>query len=138
MKANKVKYVEFANTTAANQQQYFFPDLNDIRNAKIFGIETWGIDNLSTTYSGATPIADDDLAKAYLVLYFEGGNFINVPLIRIIQTQNNATTSTNAFSRFPFLLTGQVITWSKSYIWFGNTSGLTTGRALHFNVFYQD
>jgi hypothetical protein len=138
VKANKVKYVEFANTTVANQQQYYFPDLNDIRSAKIFGIETWGIDNLSTTYSGATPIADDDLAKAYLVLYFEGGNFINIPLIRIIQTQNNATTSTNAFSRFPFLLTGQVITWSKSYIWFGNTSGLTTGRALHFNVFYQD
>lgn len=138
MKANKVKYVEFSNPTAAGQQQYYFPDLNDIRNAKIFGIETYGIDNLTTTYAGNTPIADDDLAKAYLVLYFEGGNFINVPLIRIIQTQNNAASSTNAYSRFPFLLTGQQITWSKSYVWFGNTSGLTTGRYLHFSVYYQD
>lgn len=137
MKITKAKWLEFG-ATAANQAQYFFPDLNDIKNSNIWGIETYGEDNLTTTLNGNTLIADADVAKAFLTLYFKGGNYIVLPLFRIIQTQNNATSATNAFSRFPALLAGQVIEWSKCFVQFGSTSGLTTGRYFGFNIYYTD
>ena len=137
VKNNKSKLVEFG-PTATSQQQYYFPDLNDIRSANIYGMEFYAEDNLTKTYAGNTPIADADLALAYLTLYFDGGNFYVVPLIRLIQTQNNATTGTNAFSRFPFMLNGQVIEWSKSFVWFGSTASLTTSRYFQFNIYYSD
>ena len=137
MKITKSKLVEFG-PTATSQQQYYFPDLNDIRNANISGLEAYGEDNLTKTYGGNTPIADADFANAYVSLYFSGGNFLVLPLIRLVQTQNNATTGTNGYSRFPFLMNNQVIEWSKSFVWFGTTSGLTTGRYFQFNIYYTD
>ena len=137
MKITKSKLVEFG-PTATSQQQYYFPDLNDIRNANIFGMEAYGEDNITKTYAGNTPIADADLALAYVNLYFNGGNFLNIPLIRMIQTQNNAASGTNGYSRFPFLMDGQIIEWSKSFVWFGSTASLTTARYFQFNIYYKD
>jgi len=135
VKITRAKLVEFG-PTATSQQQYYFPDLNDIRNANIFGMEAYGADNLTKTYGGNNPIVDADLDLAYVNLYFDGGNFLNIPLIRMIQTRNNATTSTNAYSQFPFLMAGQVVEWSKSFVWFGSTATLTTGRYFQFNIYY--
>ena len=136
-KINKAKYVEFGATTSG-QQQYYFPDLNDIRNANVWGIETYSVSQVTKTYAGNDPLAVADLANAYLVLYFKGGNFIQVPLIKAITTKNNATTGVSGYSEYPMNLLGQVITWTKSYVWFGTTSGLTTGRYFTFNVYYTD
>jgi hypothetical protein len=135
VKITRAKLVEFG-PTATSQQQYYFPDLNDIRNANIFGMEAYGGDNLTKTYGGNNPIADADLDLAYVNLYFDGGNFLNIPLIRMIQTKNNATTGTNAYSQFPFLMAGQVVEWSKSFVWFGSTASLTTNRYFQFNIYY--
>ena len=137
MKITKAKYIEFG-PTVANQQQYYFPDLNDIRNANIWGIETYSISQNTITYGGNTPLAIADLAKAYLVLYFQQGNFIQVPLLKAIITRDNQTSSVSGYSEFPMMLAGQVITWTKSYVWFGNTSGLTAGRYFTFNAYYTD
>ena len=135
MKVTRAKLIEFG-PTATSQQQYYFPDLNDIRNANIFGMEAYGEDNLTKTYGGNTPIADADLANAYVTLYFDGGNFITIPLIRMIQTRNNAASGTNGYSQFQFLMAGQVVEWSKSFVWFGTTSGLTTARYFQFDIYY--
>ena len=137
MKITKAKYVEFG-PTVAGQQQYYFPDLNDIRNANVWGIETYSISQNTITYGGNTPIAIADLAKAYLVLYFQQGNFIQVPLLKAIITRDNQASGVSGYSEFPMMLTGQVITWTKSYVWFGNTSGLTASRYFTFNVYYTD
>ena len=137
MKIQKSKLVEFG-PTATSQQQYYFPDLNDIRNANIFGVEAYGIDNVTRTYGGNLPIADADVDLAYVTLYFNGGNFLTIPLIRMIQTRNNAASGTNAYSQFPFLMNGQVVEWSKSFIWFGSTASLTTGRYFQFTIYYVD
>jgi len=135
VKVTRAKLIEFG-PTATSQQQYYFPDLNDIRNANIFGMEAFGEDNLTKTYGGNTPIADADLAHAYVTLYFDGGNFITIPLIRMIQTKNNAVSGTNGYSQFPFLMAGQVVEWSKSFVWFGTTTGLTTARYFQFDIYY--
>jgi len=135
VKITRAKLVEFG-PTATSQQQYYFPDLNDNRNANIFGMEAYGGDNLTKTYGGNNPIADADLDLAYVNLYFDGGNFLNIPLIRMIQTRTNATTGTNAYSQFPFLMAGQVVEWSKSFVWFGSTASLTTNRYFQFNIYY--
>lgn len=136
VKIDKAKYVEFG-PTASGQQQYYFPDLNDIRNANVWGIESYSVSQVTKTYAGNTPLAIADLALAYLVLYFKGGNFINVPLLKAIQVRDNQTSSVSGYSQYPMNLMGQVITWTKSYIWFASAPG-TTGRYFYFNVFYTD
>lgn len=137
MKVYKSKLIEFG-PTATSQQQYYFPDQSDLRNTKIFGIQTYSTSNVTTTYSGYTLPAVADVANLWVVLYFNGGNYITEPMIKLINTQNNATTGVSSFTMFPFALMGQVIEWQKCFVWYGTTSGLTTGRYFAFNVYYQD
>lgn len=136
----KSRYVEQFTQTTAGVQQYFFPDLTDIRDAHIMAMRTWDDNDVTVTRLGNTPPATADLAKAYLVLYFEGGEYVVTPVYDLVFMQNNATTGTpfHPFSRSKFLLHGQVVTWTKSYIWLGNVTGLTTGRYFHFAIDYVD
>ena len=137
MKVYKSKLIEFG-PTATSQQQYYFPDQSDIRNAKIFGIETYSKSNVTTTYSGYTLPAYADVSNLWVVLYFAGGNYITEPMIKMINTQNNAAMGVSSYARFPYMLMGQVLDWSKCFVWYGTTAGLTTGRYFAFNVRYQD
>ena len=140
MQNYKNYYMEFG-PTVAGQTQYFLPNSTWLSGKKIFKIETWDHSDLTVTQNGQQPIVTADLKKAYLNLVFVGTNaeYIQVPLIDLIITRDNVTTSTNhPFSQFEFQMTGQVIDWGKSYIQLGNASGLQTNRYFHFLINYSD
>lgn len=136
-KINKSKYVEFG-PTITGTQTYYFPDLNDIRNANIWSMEFYNEDVLPYTATGASSIAGADTRQAFLTLYFKGGNFIVTPLSNLVTLRGTDAGSSAVFSQYPFNLMGQVITWTKSYVSFGNPSGITGSRNFVFNVNYTD
>jgi hypothetical protein len=136
-KINKSKYVEFG-PTITGTQTYYFPDLNDIRNANIWSMEFYSNWQINYTATGANPIDQNDVMQAYLTLYFKGGNFIVTPLANLITLRSADSSSNYPFAQYPFNLMGQVITWTKSYVSFGNPGGITAARNFVFNVNYTD
>jgi hypothetical protein len=137
-KTFKSIYVELG-PTVAGSQQINFPDISELRSAPVFKIQTYNPSSLALTFFGKQTPAPADFAKAFITLYFQGGEFIREPLQNFVTLRDTATTTTNfPFQQSEYLMNGQVIVWTKSYITFGNTTGLTAGRFFHFNIYYTD
>jgi hypothetical protein len=127
----RAEYVEVAIPANNTKQQIYFPDLPNLRTSKIFGIETYSVDTAPVTQSGATVQALGDMRNTMLSLYFDGGDFIQVPLISVYR--NNTTTF---YGEIP-MLAGQVIVWAKSYVWMSGTIANYSGKSFLFSVYYS-
>jgi hypothetical protein len=140
----KSYYFENTTQTAAGVQKYTVGDISQLRDAPILGVEFYDANDVTVTYSGATPCTTADLKKAYLVLYFAlpkgsgQGEYLTIPAYQLVKVHDNVTSATNhPYADFIDQLAGQVIDWSKSYVWFG-TAPSTASRSIHFNIYYQD
>lgn len=126
----------------APKQQTFFPDLPNLRNRPITGIEVYGDAEQSYGQSGNVVVSGQYLKDAYFVAYFDGGEYIQVPLqsLHRISTTNSGTSGNNVTYFDIPQLAGQNIVWTKSYIFITNTTGLTANwqnKSLVFNVYYN-
>jgi len=140
----KSYYNEISNQTAAGVQKYIIGDISQLRSAPILGVEFYDVNDVTRTFSGATPVTTVDLKNAYLVLYFAlpketgSGEYLTIPAYQLVKVHDTATSTTNhPYADFIDQLAGQVVDWSKSYVWFG-TAPATAGRSIHFNIYYQD
>lgn len=129
----RAEYVEVAIPSSNAKQQIYFPDLPNLRTSKIFGIEVYNDATQALTYTGATVQALAQLKNSITTLYFEGGEFIQVPTLSLFRF--NGTTF---YSEIP-MLAGQVIVWAKSYIWLTDSANLGNynGKSFLFNVYYS-
>jgi hypothetical protein len=66
-----------------------------------------------------------------LSLYFDGGDFIQVPLISVYRND-----TTQFYGEIP-MLAGQVIVWAKSYVWLSGTIANYSGKSFLFSVYYS-
>lgn len=137
------EYVELFIPTGSTKQTYYFPDLPNLRNKPITGIECFSASEQSKGQSGYDVVPAANLREAYLVLYFDGGEFIQVPLQsihRVSTTLTSLTAGTNAtFFDIP-QLAGQNVVWTKSYVFIADTtnlSGTIAGKEFLFNVYYN-
>jgi hypothetical protein len=135
------EYVELYIPTGSTKQTYYFPDLPNLRNKPITGIEAFSGSEQSKGQSGYEVVPAANLREAYLVLYFDGGEFIQVPLQSIHRVSTTSTTNgANAtFFDIP-QLAGQNIVWTKSYVFIADTtnlSGVIAGKEFLFNVYYN-
>lgn len=129
----RAEYVEVAIPSTNTKQQIYFPDLPNLRTSKIFGIEVYNDATQAKTYTGATVQALAQLKDSITTLYFEGGEFIQVPTLSLFRF--NGTTF---YAEIP-MLAGQVIVWAKSYIWLTDSANLANynGKTFLFNVYYS-
>ena len=127
----RAEYVEVAIPSGNTKQQIYFPDLPNLRTSKIFGIETYSSTTNPVTQSGATVQAIGDMRNTMLSLYFDGGDFIQVPLISIYRND-----STTFYGEIP-MLAGQVIVWAKSYVWLSGTIANYSAKSFLFSVYYS-
>jgi hypothetical protein len=127
------EYVEVVIPTGNTKTQIYFPDLPNLRNRPIFGIEV--IDSLTqtTTQSGATNQAIAQLQNTVVTLYFDGGEFIVVPAMTLLRTTYLSTTS---FHMDIPHLAGQNIVWTKSYVTMTGTIANYAAKNFLFNVYY--
>lgn len=128
------EYVEVLIPTGNTKQTVYFPDLPNLRNKPIFGIEAYSALEQATTTAGNTVQAVTDLPNATLTLYFDGGEFIVVPVISIRRIDNG--TNHAYFADIPNLA-GQNIVWTKSYISMNATVANFAGKSFLFNVYYK-
>lgn len=127
----RAEYVEVAIPTGNTKQQIYFPDLPNLRTSKIFGIETYSVVTTPLTQTGATVQAIADLRNTMVSLYFDGGDFIQVPAISLYRND-----STAYYGNIP-MLAGQTIVWAKSYVWMSGTIGNFAGKSFLFSVYYS-
>lgn len=128
----RAEYVELAVPTGNTNQKIYFQDLPNLRTSKIFGIETYSRDTQARTFTGALVQDAPQLIDAIVTLYFDGGEFIQVPLLSLYR--NNASTF---YGTIP-MLSGQVIVWAKSYIWLTDSANIANyaGNSFLFSVYY--
>jgi hypothetical protein len=128
------EYVEVLIPTGNTKQTIYFPDLPNLRNKPIMGIEAFSALEQGTTNSGNTVQAKGDLVNASVTLYYEGGEYIVVPIMSIRRIDNGANQA--YFQDIPNLA-GQNIVWTKSYVTMTATVANFANKSFLFNVYYK-
>ena len=128
----RAEYVEVAIPTGNTKQQIYFPDLPNLRTSKIFGIEVYDSTTQAKTYTGASVQALAQLKDSITTLYFDGGEFIQVPTLSLFRFNGTAF-----YGDIP-MLAGQVVVWAKSYIWLTDSANIANyaAKSYLFNVYY--
>jgi hypothetical protein len=134
------EYVELYVPTGSTKQTYYFPDLPNLRNKPITGIEAYSSLEQTKGQSGYNVVPAERLRDCYIVLYFDGGEFIQVPLqsLHRISTTSAANGVNATFFEIP-QLAGQNIVWTKSYVFIADTTNIGTiaNTEFLFNVYYN-
>lgn len=129
----RAEYVEVPVPTGNTNQKIYFPDLPNLRTAKIFGMEIYDSTTQAFTLTGATNQALAEIKDAVVSLYFDGGDFIQVPALSLFRFNGTAY-----YGEIP-MLAGQVIVWAKSYIFLTDVAGISSyaSKSFTFNVYYS-
>jgi len=129
----KAEYVEVAIPTGNTLQRIYFPDLPNLRESKIFGLEIYDSTTQSLTFSGATNQALAQIKNTIVNLYFEGGYYIQVPALSLFRF--NGTTF---YAEIP-MLAGQTIVWAKSYLFLTDSANIANyaSKSYLFNAYYS-
>lgn len=129
------EYVEVLIPTGSTKQSIFFPDLPNLRNRPIIGIEAYAASEQATSNSGQTVQALSDLPNASVTLYYDGGEYIVVPILSLRRVGNNGA-NTAFFGDIP-ALAGQNIVWTKSYVSMNASISNFAAKSFVFNVYYK-
>jgi hypothetical protein len=129
------EYVEVLIPTGSTKQSIFFPDLPNLRNRPIIGIEAYAATEQAVSNSGQTVQALSDLPNASVTLYYDGGEYIVVPILSLRRVGNNGA-NTAFFGDIPSLA-GQNIVWTKSYVSMNASVASFAAKSFVFNVYYK-
>ena len=137
MTLERFEAVEITVPSGSTLTRFPFPDLSNLRNAKITSIQIYTTDTISATpLTGSTPVTIADLKKSFLTLYEGDLQLIyNIPMLSFNNFAQNATTSAAFVFELPNV-DGITISWVKSYISLP-TALATTGVAYSFGVYYH-
>ena len=129
------EYVEVLIPTGSTKQSIFFPDLPNLRNARITNIAIYTAGTITATpLTGSTPVTTADLKKSFLTLYEGDLQLVyNIPMLSFNSIVNSAA------DPYQFELpsvNGLTVSWVKSYVSLP-TALATTGVAYSFGVFYH-
>jgi hypothetical protein len=129
----RAEYVEVAIPTGNTNQRIYFPDLPNLRESKIFGMEIYDSTTQPYTFAGATNQALAEIRDTIVNLYFDGGYYIQVPATSLLRFN-----TTTFYSEIP-MLAGQTIVWAKSYLFLTDVAGIAgyASKSFLFNVYYS-
>lgn len=127
--------VEIAVPTSSTLTRFYFPDLPNLRNARITNIAIYTAGSITATpLTGSTPVTTADLKKSFLTLYEGDLQLVyNIPILSFNSIVNSAV------DPYQFELpsvNGLTISWVKSYVSLP-TALATTGVAYSFGVYYH-
>jgi hypothetical protein len=135
IRIERFEAVEINVPSGSTLTRFYFPDLPNLRNAKISAIQVFTAGTITATpLTGSTPVTTADMKKSFLTLYQGDLQLVyNVPMI----TLNNIVNS--AADPYTFELpaiNGITVSWVKSYVNLP-TALATTGVAYSFGVYYN-
>lgn len=129
------EYVELVVPSANTKNQLYFPDLPNLRNRQILGIEAYSAFEQSTSLSGASVVTAALFPDATITLYYDGGEYIQVPLSSIRRVVYGAAGAGVVYYDIP-MLAGQNVVWTKSYVSMNANVASFAGKNFVFNVYY--
>lgn len=145
-KSQLVELKVFGVATPGNTGTRFqFQDQPYLRFKPITGLETFNVQDVPLSPTGATVVSATQLVTGFLTLYINDvddpssvGEWIqNVPLVLLKRTQDQTGGVIAPFVRQPFLLAGQTIIWDKSYVTLSTSLSNTTDISFLFNVYFE-
>jgi hypothetical protein len=133
MRIKRFEAVEINVPSGSTLTRFYFPDLPQLRNAKIEAVQVYVAGAISATpLTGSTPVTLADAKKSFLTLYQGDLQLIyNIPLVGLIDINDGATP-------FVFQLPSMNdidISWTKSFVSLP-TALATTNVAYSFGVYY--
>jgi hypothetical protein len=133
MRIKRFEAVEINVPSGSTLTRFYFPDLPQLRNAKIEAVQVYVAGAISATpLTGSTPVTLADAKKSFLTLYQGDLQLIyNIPLVGLIDI-NDGT------SPFVFQLPSMNdidISWTKSFVSLPSALA-TTNVAYSFGVYY--
>lgn len=134
MRIKRFEAVEIPVPNGSTLTRFYFPDLPQLRNAKIEAVQVYMAGAISATpLTGSTPVTVADAKKSFLTLYQGDLQLIyNIPLVGLNNIQEGTTTP------FVFDLPSMNdidISWTKSFVSLP-TALATTNVAYSFGVYY--
>ena len=134
MRIKRFEAVEINVPNGSTLTRFYFPDLPQLRNAKIEAIQVYIAGAISATpLTGSTPVTVADAKKSFLTLYQGDLQLIyNIPILGLNNIQEGTTTP------FVFELPSMNdidISWTKSFVSLP-TALATTNVAYSFGVYY--
>ena len=133
MRIKRYEAVEINVPSGSTLTRFYFPDLPQLRNAKIEAVQVYIAGAISKTpLTGSTPVTLADAKQSFLTLYQGDLQLIyNIPVVGLIDI-NDGT------SPFVFQLPSMNdidISWTKSFVSLP-TALATTNVAYSFGVYY--
>ena len=136
-KTQKYELVELVipGTSGGNTQTRFsFPDLPKLRYTSLQAVETFTQNDVPVSPLLNQVASTSVLQSAYIVFYLnERQDVYRVPLVSLHRVQNS---SSDPFVRSLFELTGQKVTWDKTYIELTQAPNNTSNLSFIFGVYY--
>jgi len=134
MRIKRFEAVEINVPNGSTLTRFYFPDLPQLRNAKIEAIQVYIAGAISATpLTGSTPVTVADAKKSFLTLYQGDLQLIyNIPILGLNNIQEGTTTP------FVFELPSMNdidISWTKSFVSLP-TALATTNVAYSFGIYY--
>jgi hypothetical protein len=135
MKVTRFEAVEISVPSGSTLTQFSFPDLSNLRNAKIDRIVFYTAGTISATpLTGSTPVTTADMKKSFVTLY--EGDLQLLYRVPILEFNNIVNSATDPYQNDPLDINGITISWTKSFISLP-TALSTTNVAYSIGVFYH-
>ena len=136
IRIERFEAVEIAVPSGSTLTRFYFPDLPNLRNAKISSIQVYTAGTITATpLTRSTPVTTADLKKSFLTLYQGDLQLVyNIPMISLNNMVTGATPDPYTFE-LP-AVNGITVSWVKSYVNLPSALA-TTGVAYSFGVYYN-
>ena len=135
IRIDRFEAVEIAVPSGSTLTRFYFPDLPNLRNAKITAIQIYTAGTITATpLTGSTPVTTADLKKSFLTLYEGDLQLVyNTPMLGLNNIVNSAA---DPYSFELPAINGITISWVKSYVVLP-TALSTTNVAYSFGIYYH-
>ena len=135
VRIERFEAVEISVPNGSTLTRFYFPDLPNLRNAKVTAIQVYTAGTITATpLTGSTPVTTADLKKSSLTLYEGDLQLVyNIPLLNFNNIVNSAA---DPYTFELPAVNGMTISWVKSYVNLP-TALATTNVAYSFGVYYH-
>ena len=134
---NNSTSAEITVPASSTLSRHFFPQLQNLRGRAITGIESFGIDNITTAPSGTALVADTVAQCSFVTLVTQDNEEIVYRMPYVSMDRTAGASSTYYQNNFKEL-DGKVIDFQKCYIEISDTSTIpVTDSSFFFTIYYD-
>lgn len=131
------EYVEIVVGPANGKSVFYFPDQPNLRGVNCEALEVYSTNDAPTTLGMNSAVTPSLINNTFVILYFDGGEFIKMPLSKFNRLMYSTTDVGYVQQLDSTLLNGQNIVWTKSYIQFVGTAADISNLSYAFNIHYK-